>query len=172
MNEQVPSIEVDKFKRDTSEKKAHGIMIAQSTGIATKIDQQIEINNGCILVYLCNNKLNASSIKTAVEVIRCLSGHIRLSEPLLAADDECDHKIVSNENVARIIEELNNITNVNTRIKDNLKATINIINFQHVKNIQRLLTGEYVEPVIQPKTQVKSKAASLSHKQVNKKLKS
>ncbi|RYE14627.1 MAG: hypothetical protein EOP45_19390, partial [Sphingobacteriaceae bacterium] len=31
----VPSLEVDKFRRDTKEKACHGIMIAQSTGIAT-----------------------------------------------------------------------------------------------------------------------------------------
>jgi hypothetical protein len=156
----VPSLEVDKFKRDVFEKACHGIMIAQSTGIATKVDQQIEITNGTIQIYLCNNKLNANAVKVAVESIRSLSAYLRTEQTTEKGQSgpsgtDGESRTLSSEIIYKIVEELNNIAHVNTRIKESLKATINFIKVEHVANIQRLLEGENIAITVEQQTKKK-----------------
>jgi len=69
----VPIDEIKKFIRDCTENNCNGIMMSQLSGIVSKQDYQIEINNGKVLVYLHYVNYSPDKIKTAVSIIDNLS---------------------------------------------------------------------------------------------------
>jgi len=68
--------EVDKFVKDTNSLRLHGIFLSQSSGIVSKDNFQIDINNGCILVYLHSVNFDSDKIKSAVDIIDNLSSKL------------------------------------------------------------------------------------------------
>jgi hypothetical protein len=69
--------EIKKFLRDINEQKTHGIFLSQFSGIVSKPNFFIEIQDGKVLVYLHNVEYNSDKINTAVSIIDNLS--IKLS---------------------------------------------------------------------------------------------
>jgi hypothetical protein len=65
--------EIKKFLRDVNEQKIHGIMMSQYSGIVSKPNGFIEINDGKVLIYLHNVDYSAEKIKMAIDVIDILS---------------------------------------------------------------------------------------------------
>lgn len=65
--------EVRKFIRDVTENKSHGILLSQRSGIVSKPNWFIEINDSKVLLYLHNVDYDPEKIKTAVEMIDTLS---------------------------------------------------------------------------------------------------
>lgn len=130
----VPTKEVLKFKRDINERKEHGILVSQTTGIALKSDQEVEIlENGLVVVYLTNNKLDAGKIKAAVATVRAI-----------ASIHECNRengtgKSITGENMMAIVKQLNGIAAQNDRIKADLKNHIAQLDNAHVEQIRLLL---------------------------------
>ena len=65
----VPTKEVNKFKRDMEVNNSSGIMLTQNFGISSKDNFEIEIVNNNVYVYLHNVQYDADKIKTAVSII-------------------------------------------------------------------------------------------------------
>ena len=77
----VPKDEVLKFIRDCDENNFSGIMISNTSGIATKNNFQIDIHDKNILIYLHNTNYNEDIIHTAVDVLDYLSNAISNIDP-------------------------------------------------------------------------------------------
>ena len=75
---------VEKFLRDIRAQKCNGIFMSQHSGIQYKPNYFIEIEDGCVLIYLHNVNYSEDTIRTAVSIIDNLSA--RLEE--LGVDDE------------------------------------------------------------------------------------
>ena len=69
--------EVKKFINDCELRQSHGIFLSQNTGITSKRNYQIDIQNGYILVYVHNCEYMASKIQIAVDIIDTLSTRIK-----------------------------------------------------------------------------------------------
>lgn len=65
--------EIKKFIRDINEQKTHGIMMSQYSGIASKPNGFIEINDGKVLIYLHYVEYSKERIKMAIDIIDNLS---------------------------------------------------------------------------------------------------
>ena len=77
----VPKEEVLKFIRDCDENNFSGIMISNTSGIATKSNFQIDIHDKNILIYLHNTNYNEDIIRTAVDILDYLSNAISNIDP-------------------------------------------------------------------------------------------
>jgi hypothetical protein len=77
----VPKDEVLKFIRDCDENNYSGIMVSNTSGIATKNNFQIDIHDKNVLIYLHNTNYNEDIIHTAVDVLDYLSNAISNIDP-------------------------------------------------------------------------------------------
>jgi hypothetical protein len=71
----IPLSEVEKFERDCNKNNSNGLFLSQNidSGISTKDNFQIDINNGKILIYLHSVEYNPIYIRTAIDAIDKLS---------------------------------------------------------------------------------------------------
>lgn len=92
--------EIKKFIRDCTKQKSHGIFLSQSSGITSKNNYQIDINNYKILVYVHNCEYITDKIITAVDIIDHLSHKFKD----LNSDLSEEKDLISKE----ILEEINN----------------------------------------------------------------
>lgn len=65
----VPDVEIKKLIRDIENKKMHGIMLSQRSGIQNKKDYHIDIHMGCVIVYVHNVNYDGVKINIAVQII-------------------------------------------------------------------------------------------------------
>jgi hypothetical protein len=90
--------EIKKFLRDVNEQKMHGIMMSQYSGIVSKPNGFIEINDGKVIIYLHNVDYSAEKIKMAIDVIDILSE--RLEE--ISNVEEMDGYVIKKEVLDKI----------------------------------------------------------------------
>ena len=90
--------EIKKFLRDVNEQKMHGIMMSQYSGIVSKPNGFIEINDGKVIIYLHNVDYSADKIKMAIDVIDILSE--RLEE--ISNVEEMDGYVIKKEVLDKI----------------------------------------------------------------------
>lgn len=64
---------VEKFLRDIRAQKCNGIFMSQHSGIQYKPNFFIEIEDGCVLIYLHNVEYSEEKITTAIDIIDKLS---------------------------------------------------------------------------------------------------
>ena len=69
----VPRQEVEKFERDILLRKCHGVMVSQSSAIVFRKQYEVQVVNGCILVYISNVDYNHDKVRVAVDIIDHLS---------------------------------------------------------------------------------------------------
>lgn len=69
--------EIKKFLRDVNEQKTHAIMMSQFSGIASKPNGFIEINDGKVLIYLHYVDYSSDKIKMAIDIIDNLSDKLQ-----------------------------------------------------------------------------------------------
>jgi hypothetical protein len=93
--------EIKKFLRDVNEQKMHGIMMSQYSGIVSKPNGFIEINDGKVLIYLHNVDYSAEKIKMAIDVIDILSE--RLEE--ISNVEEIDGYVVKKDVLDKINDQ-------------------------------------------------------------------
>lgn len=65
----VPRHEVEKFERDVLLRKCHGIMISQNSPIVFRKQYDVQVINGCILVYVSNVDFNPDKVRVAVDIV-------------------------------------------------------------------------------------------------------
>jgi hypothetical protein len=92
--------EIKKFLRDVNETKTHAIMMSQYSGIVSKPNGFIEINDGKVIIYLHNVDYSSEKIKMAIDVIDILSD--RLEE--ISNVEEMDGYIIKKE----VLDKINN----------------------------------------------------------------
>lgn len=61
--------EVNKFCRDVTLQRCHGIFLSQNSNITYKNDYHIDLIDGLVLVYICNVQYNRERIRIAVDII-------------------------------------------------------------------------------------------------------
>ena len=69
----VDRCEVDKFVRDVSANRCSGLFLSQRTGLVGKNDFEIDIQDGCVLLYAHAVDMDAGRIRAAVTIIDSLS---------------------------------------------------------------------------------------------------
>ena len=155
----IPINEIKKFIRDVSENNCDGIIMSQISGIVSKNDYQIEINNGKVLIYLHYVNYSPDKIKTAVSIID------HLSEKLNSISNfEQNNGInIRQENLDRINEQyrsfiLQKDILINTA-KDIQKRLISQIEELQIPDLKILLDDKYAS--IQT-TQLNCKFCNLS----------
>ena len=93
--------EIKKFLRDVNEQKTHAIMMSQYSGIVSKPNGFIEINDGKVIIYLHNVDYSSDKIKMAIDVIDILSE--RLEE--ISTVEEIDGYIIKKEILDKINDQ-------------------------------------------------------------------
>ena len=93
--------EIKKFLRDVNEQKTHAIMMSQYSGIVSKPNGFIEINDGKVIIYLHNVEYSSDKIKMAIDVIDILSE--RLEE--ISTVEEIDGYIIKKEILDKINDQ-------------------------------------------------------------------
>jgi hypothetical protein len=93
--------EIKKFLRDVNEQKMHGIMMSQYSGIVSKPNGFIEINDGKVIIYLHNVDYSPEKIKMAIDVIDILSE--RLEE--ISNVEEIDGYVVKKDVLDKINDQ-------------------------------------------------------------------
>ena len=93
---------VEKFRNDCEELNMHGVILSHHSGIATKRDYSVEINNNKVLVYLTNVEYDGNKILTAVSLIDNLSYQL--------------NKICNNNKTDNITIDLSTIDKINPKI--------------------------------------------------------
>jgi hypothetical protein len=124
----VPRDEVNKFIRDCDENHFSGIMVSNTSGIATKNNFQIDIHDKNILIYLHNTNYNEDIIHTAVDIIDYLSNAISNIDP-------SQFNPLTNEQLIEINQEFHTFLNQKETI-------INYIRDTNKRLIQQILDVE------------------------------
>ena len=65
----VPDVEIKKLVRDIENKKMHGILLSQRSGVQNKKDFQIDIHMGLVIIYVHNVNYDGAKIRIAVQMI-------------------------------------------------------------------------------------------------------
>lgn len=104
--------EISKFLRDVKAQKSHGIFLSQHSGIQYKPNYFIEIEDGCVLIYLHNVEYSEEKIRTAVDIIDNLSN--KLAE--LSIHDTENGLVIEKDLLDRINAEVQVFINKKERI--------------------------------------------------------
>jgi len=135
--------EIKKFLRDVNEQKTHAIMMSQYSGIVSKPNGFIEINDGKVLIYLHNVDYSAEKIKMAIDVIDILSE--RLEE--ISNVEEIDGYVVKKEVLDKINDQfqlfLNQKEVVLTTIKEMNKKLMTQIEDMKIPDLSLFLNEKY-----------------------------
>ena len=147
----VESSEVDKFIRDAAQQKRHAVMLSQFTGIASKPNFFIEVNDGCVLIYLHNVRYNPDLVRLAVDVIDNLA--------LKLEDESAEGVNLSKETLEQINAELQQFAKkketMASMIKDQQRSLLAQLDDIHLPGLFKLMgqlnttpqTQAYVCPV-------------------------
>ena len=104
--------EISKFLRDVKAQKCHGIFLSQHSGIQYKPNYFIEIEDGCVLIYIHNVEYSEEKIRTAVDIIDNLSN--KLAE--LSIHDTENGLVIEKDLLDRINAEVQVFINKKERI--------------------------------------------------------
>jgi len=135
--------EIKKFLRDVNETKTHGIMMSQYSGIVSKPNGFIEINDGKVIIYLHNVDYSAEKIKMAIDVIDILSE--RLEE--ISNVEEIDGYIIKKEVLDKINDQfqlfLSQKEVVITTVKEMNKKLLAQIEDMKIPDLSLFLNDKY-----------------------------
>lgn len=135
--------EVKKFIRDVEMQRCSGIMLSQASGIVSKPNFFIEINDQHVLVYLHRVQFSREQIKLAVDVIDHLTS--RLSA--VVATEASEGTLIPKEVLDRINVEVqafvkNKEVMANT-IRETNKRLLAQLEDLHLPELLRLITDKY-----------------------------
>ena len=137
----VPKEEVLKFIRDCDEQLCSGIMISQQSGISTKNNFQIDIQNNNILIYLHNCNYDEYKIDSCVLLID------HLSDILSQIKSQACNNIISDEILLEINQEFTSFINQKETlmnfIKESNKKILNHLNDLELPSLHKLLATKY-----------------------------
>jgi len=134
--------EVEKFVRDIETNNYHGIFLSQSSGITSKENFQIDINNDKILLYIHNVKYSKDIIHLAVEIIDKLQE--KLAKLKFVDIDNEDDELINNG----FTIENDTLIKINNEFKSLLltkQAIIKKLNEDHT-NVIKFINSSFVMP--------------------------
>jgi hypothetical protein len=142
--------EVEKFINDVENQNCSGIMMSQRTGISSKQNFEIDINNGNVLIYIHNMNYDSDKILLACDIIDNLTEKIKdiektdnsivLSECALIKINEQYQKFISKR------EEIINYVNENT------KTLITMIKTLELSDLNNILCSKFASTKISNNT--------------------
>ena len=136
--------EVEKFVRDIDSNNYHGIFLSQSSGITSKENFQIDINNDKILLYIHNVKYSKDIIHLSVEIIDKL--HDKLSKlKIIELDCDDDDNEPINNGFTIDHETLIKINNEFKSLLVTKQAIIKKLNEDH-SNIIKFINNSFILP--------------------------
>jgi hypothetical protein len=134
--------EIKKFLRDVNEQKTHAIMLSQFSGIVSKPNGFIEINDGKVIIYLHNVDYSQEKIKMAIDVIDILSD--RLED---ISNVEEDGYVVKKDTLDKINDEFQKFINQKDvllgTIKDMNKKLMSQVEDMKMPNLSLFLNDKY-----------------------------
>jgi hypothetical protein len=137
----VPKEEVLKFIRDCDEQVCSGIMISQHSGISTKNNFQIDIQNSNVFISIHNCDYDEFKIDSCVLLID------HLTEKLSQIKKQSSNNIISDEILLEINQEFTTFLNQKETlinfIKESNKKIINHLNDLELPSLHKLLATKY-----------------------------
>ena len=135
--------EIKKFLRDVNEQKTHAIMMSQFSGIVSKPNGFIEINDGKVIIYLHNVDYSQERIKMAIDVIDNLSE--RLEE--ISNVDDNDGYVIKKDVLDRINDQfqlfLSQKEMIVTTVKETNKKLLSQIEDMKMPDLSLFLNDKY-----------------------------
>jgi hypothetical protein len=135
--------EIKKFLRDVNEQKTHGIMISQYSGIVSKPNGFIEINDGKVIIYLHNVDYSQDKIKMAIDVIDILSE--RLED--ISNVEEIDGYVIKKEVLDKINDQFQLFINqkelVLTTLRESNKKLLTQVEDMKLPDLSLYLNDKY-----------------------------
>ena len=135
--------EIKKFLRDVNEQKTHAIMMSQFSGIVSKPNGFIEINDGKVIIYLHHVDYSQERIKMAIDVIDNLSE--RLEE--ISSVDDNDGYVIKKDVLDRINDQfqlfLSQKEMILTTIKETNKKLVSQIEDMKLPDLSLFLNDKY-----------------------------
>lgn len=135
--------EIKKFLRDVNEQKTHGIMMSQYSGIVSKPNGFIEINDGKVIIYLHNVDYSQDKIKMAIDVIDILSE--RLEE--ISNVEEIDGFVIKKEVLDKINDQfqlfLNQKELILTTLRESNKKLLTQVEDMKLPDLSLYLNDKY-----------------------------
>ena len=125
----VQKYEVLKFIRDCDEQNCSGILLSQNTGICTKDNFQIDIQNNNVLIYIHNCNYDEYKIQSCVSLID------HLTDILSRIKNDTNNNIVSDELLLDINQEFQHFINQKDTLINFIKETNKEI-FNQINNIE------------------------------------
>ena len=142
----VDAVEVKKFIRDVEVQRCSGIMLSQLSGIVSKPNFFIEINDQHVLVYLHNVQFSKEQIKLAVDVIDHLSARLSSVE----ATDRVDGTYLPKETLDRMNTEvqlfIKNKDAMALCIRDSQKRLLAQLEELQLPELFKLIFEKYANP--------------------------
>jgi len=133
--------EVDKFIRDISKNKYHGLFISQHSGIVGKDNLQIDMHNNNILIYIHYCDYDIDKIKLAITIID------NLFDKLI--DVSNDSSTISKDIIKNINYDyqtfLTNRESALHIIKDNYKKTLDIFTHFKLPCLEKYLSTHFAD---------------------------
>ena len=146
-NSNVPKDEVDRFISDCKNKKHHGIMLSQTTGIADKKNFQFDIiENNKILVYVHKVDYDKDKIKTAFDIIDYISFKLKIFEDKDKNEEEDDFSIskdIVNEMNVEFNKFISHRDTIINMIKDSQRKIIDEIKILNFPSLERFLLSKF-----------------------------
>ena len=136
----VPKDEVMKFIRDCDENNYSGIMISNTSGIATKNNFQIDIHDKNILIYLHNAHYNEDVINTAVNLVDYLSKALSNIEPSKFNPLTDDELLCINQEFQTFLNQKETLINY---IRDTNKRVIQQIIDIELPSLHKYLSSKF-----------------------------
>lgn len=135
--------EIKKFLRDVNEQKTHGIMMSQYSGIVSKPNGFIEINDGKVIIYLHNVDYSQDKIKMAIDVIDILSE--RLEE--ISNVEDIDGYVIKKDILDKINDQFQLFINqkelVLTTLRESNKKLLTQIEDMKLPDLSLYLNEKY-----------------------------
>ena len=161
----VPSSEVDKFFRDVSLQKCHGIFISQSSGITLKDNFHVQFHHGFVTVFLHNVHYDHIPILYATNIIKALMQIAAIhSDNHIVSDSVIDNELLNN-----IYDDWKKHNSDKLNILSSLNSLIKNVKDLSIPALDNFIQNKFiVESVTQYKCSVcakicKTKSALISH---------
>jgi hypothetical protein len=142
--------EVEKFINDVENQNCSGIMMSQRTGISSKQNFEIDINNGNVLIYIHNMNYDSDKILLACDIIDNLTEKIKdikkTDNSIVLAESVL---IKINEQYQKFISKREEIIN---HVNENAKTLITMIKTLELSDLNNILCSKFASTKISNNT--------------------
>jgi len=135
--------EIKKFLRDVNEQKTHAIMMSQLSGIVSKPNGFIELNDGKVLIYLHYVDYSPDKIKMAIDIIDNLSDKLQD----ISSMEKNEGYSITKDSLERINDEyqkfLNHKESIQLTLKDLNKKLTSQLEAMKLPNLSLYLNDKF-----------------------------